>query len=92
MRTIWKYPLAITDRQRVALPMGYTLLHVSAQSNTLYVWAEVDTSVAMQKTVDFYIVGTGTPVPTVKFCTVKYFGTVPMLPYVWHVYYCEDTL
>lgn len=42
MTTIRKYPLAVEDRQTVALPTGAQILTVQTQHNTPCLWALVE--------------------------------------------------
>lgn len=41
-RTIWKYPLAITDTQNVMMPEGAEILSAQMQGDTLCLWALVN--------------------------------------------------
>ena len=43
MTTIWKFPLATTDRQTVSVPAGATALSVAEQNGGLSLWAMIDT-------------------------------------------------
>ena len=45
MKTIWKYPLSVTDEQTVLIPKGSRLLTVQIQRGIPFLWAEVDTDV-----------------------------------------------
>lgn len=41
-RTIWKFPLTVTDRQKVVMPKGAQILHVASQYEIPCLWALVD--------------------------------------------------
>lgn len=81
MKTIYKYPLAITDIQDVTMPSGARILAVASQRDSLCVWAHVDPG-APVATYKFRIVGTGHPLDT----SAGYIGTVVIDPFVWHVF------
>ena len=82
MKTVWKYPLVITDRQSVRAPKGALPLTVQLQGGTITLWMEVDPKAPLEDHY-FYVVGTGNEVPEKAMLFV---GTVQMLPYVWHVF------
>jgi hypothetical protein len=83
MRTIFKYPLRVTDVQKLELPKGATILSVQEQSGTLCLWAEVETpSKTSART--FEVIGTGNPISMAD--NRVYIGTVQMDGLVWHVY------
>lgn len=42
MRTVYKYPLEITDEQEITAAKGWRPLAVQKQGNDCYLWAEVD--------------------------------------------------
>ena len=42
MKTIWKYPLEITDQQFVEVPEGSELLTVQMQNGTPQLWVKCD--------------------------------------------------
>lgn len=82
MKTIWKFPLEVTDRQSIELPAQYEFLSVADQGGQLCLWAEVETTgESVVRTI--WIVGTGNPIPKVA---AAFIGTVLMPPFVWHVY------
>lgn len=89
MRVVWKYTLGPTYKQTIDVPTGFKVRHVGPPSPTavtsmgLCVWIEVDTE-AKRVPVDFYIGGTGQPVPGDG---ATYCGTAVMADqFVWHVY------
>jgi hypothetical protein len=61
MRTIWKYPLAVTDAQHVTMQRGAKVLAAQAQDDALCLWALVETNEDTEQRV-VYVVGTGHPV------------------------------
>jgi hypothetical protein len=91
MKTIYKYPLELTDRQAVSMPIGSKILSVDNQNGTICVWAEVDSDVPHNRYYSFRIVGTGNPIdfttkPNETVRPYNFLGTVIMNPFVWHVY------
>ncbi len=92
---IWKFHLAITDRQIVDMPEDFEIISVGEQYGKLALWAEVDSEAEKVK-VPIAIVGTGHPLCDVN--TLPFIGTavmqhhpeLPMIPIdgslVWHVY------
>lgn len=82
MRTIWKFPLALTDSQVILVPLGARILCVQVQNGQICLWAEVDSSRDLHM-VAIGIAGTGHDVP---FELLHYIGTVQTGPMVWHVY------
>jgi hypothetical protein len=82
VRTIWKYPLHIIDRQMILLPDGGMIRHVAMQHDIPCLWVEVDTEAP--KTERFIrIFGTGHP-----HVSGEYIGSFQALPgtQVFHVY------
>ena len=60
MKSIWKFPIEITDEQKVFMPRTAKILSVQVQQGTPCVWALVDTE--EQKTERTLVVhGTGHP-------------------------------
>lgn len=84
-RTIWKFPLEITDLQEISLPHRAEVLCIKAQGNNLCLWALVDPSHAVAP-VRVRICGTGHPAPSDD-STFEYVDTVIMPNgLVWHVF------
>lgn len=83
MRTIYKYPLDLTDSQKLSLPVTAKPRSVQLQGDQLCLWAEIYTEVDGLKSVVISIVGTGHPIPP---GAVHYLGTVQQGQFVWHVY------
>lgn len=87
MKRIFKYPLEITDRQVIVLPIGVKPLSVQMQNGQMCLWAEVDT--AADSTVrTIFVFGTGNPMPEEP---GEYISTVQdYMGLVWHVYIMEE--
>jgi hypothetical protein len=88
MRTVWKFPVPMTETMVIAMPKGAQIVAFANQpetaygtSDSLFLWAIVDTDAP---TIDrhFQIVGTGNPAPP----DGVYVGTVHMPPFVWHLF------
>lgn len=82
MKTIWKFPLDLTDLQELDIPFGYKFLSAQMQNGKLCLWAEVNPA-AMKRKATIAIVGTGNPFPLGQF---DFISTVQMGPLVWHIY------
>lgn len=86
MKTIWKYPLKITDRQILNIPRGAQFLSVIEQDGTLMLYALVDPDF-IEKQYEVLIRGTGNPIDEayLRFC--DFIGTVQMPDgFVWHIF------
>lgn len=59
MKTIYKYPIKVTDEQTLKLPVNAKILTVQTQNDTPCIWALVDTSEAQTENVDIRVYGTG---------------------------------
>lgn len=57
-KTIWKYPLKVTDSQTIFIPSGYEILTIQIQNNVPYLWALVDPE-EKEEAVNIEIFGTG---------------------------------
>lgn len=84
-KAIFKYPLAISDNQTLELPVGFTGLSVGEQNGQLVMWALIDKDQTRVETVNIRIYGTGHPIE-IDTDQYKFLGTVPMGPFVWHVF------
>lgn len=60
---IWKWPLAVTDVQKISVPKGAQILTAQVQGDTLSVWALGDTDVETEERL-IRVIGTGNPIPT----------------------------
>lgn len=80
-RTIFKFPIELTDRPTIVPAPILEILDVEFQGNNLYVWAEVDDGPS--ENFPFYVIGTGHPIPDEA---VDHVGTVHKNGFVWHIY------
>lgn len=83
MKTIYKYPVHVTDCQWLTLPYDAVILTVQKQADDFYIWAEVNDGHGT-KDVPIYTYGTGHEIPAGRKQT--YIGTVQDGPLVWHFY------
>ncbi len=83
-RTIWKFPLRLTDVQIVMMPAGADILAVGVQSEGIVMWARVDPAETKRQGYKVAIVGTGHPAPDQA--DSNYVGTVFDGPFVWHIF------
>jgi len=93
---IWKFPLAVTDVQKIDMPAGAQVLAVQVQYGKICVWAVVDPHAAIvQRT--FHVIETGNPIPDGSWAD-WYLGTIQMpgpgpggsMGLVWHVFDAGD--
>lgn len=84
MKTIYKYPLNVTDYQEIEMPEDSTILCVDTQHETPCIWAIVDTEKGMTKR-KIYVYGTGHPMNSDIFA---YIGTFMINggAFVFHVF------
>lgn len=87
MITIYKYPIpSLAEWQSVHLPKDARILTIQPQGDILTIWALVDTE-AEYENIGILILGTGFPIPKeYKIETQRYFTTVQMGKYVWHIF------
>ena len=88
-KTVWKFPLTVTDVQEVLMPTGAQFLHVDVQVPNAYereftLWALVDPQ-APKVARRIVVVGTGNPAPD-DADGAEFVGTVMDDPFVWHVF------
>lgn len=86
-QTIWKFPLEITDAQRIKMPQGAEILTAQFQGETLCLWALVNPERPTNERV-IEIFGTGNPVWVDMGVSRKFIATAqqPDTPLVWHVF------
>ena len=84
MKTIYKFPLEITDEQYIEVPIGTRLLHVGVKDGILCVWGFVPDSQKPKHRRKIIIVGTGNPAGDVA--VDRYIGTAQISIFVWHVF------
>lgn len=63
MKTIWKFELETTDRQKVEMPIGAKILTVQTQNETPCLWALVNPERKERKERYFEVFGTGHKIP-----------------------------
>jgi hypothetical protein len=85
MRSIFKYPIQITDVQTLSMPEAAEILTVQIQDGVPCLWAIVDTQVVNQERV-IEVFGTGRPLHQDMGISRVYIGTVQERPFVWHVF------
>ena len=88
MKTIWKFPLARTNEQRIIMPAGAKALTVNEVAGEIFIWAEVKPK-NQPSSRWVHIFGTGHPMDTYKSGKpLEYVGTVLQHngELVWHVY------
>lgn len=85
MRTIFKYPIKVTDQQTVRMPQGAKILCVQLQFGGPCLWAEIEDSRPSEDRL-IAVVGTGNPIP--EAAELSYVGTVQQAAghLIWHVY------
>jgi hypothetical protein len=62
MKTIWKFSIPASDSFVNIMPKGSTIIHVEAQFNNPYMWAEVDSGAELVER-EFEIFATGQTIP-----------------------------
>lgn len=82
MRTVYKYPITVTDQQTIMLPSGYKIVHVGRDAyQRPAIWAEVSTD-EPEFPVIVNLIGTGRQIPG----GTIYRGSFNERIFVWHVY------
>lgn len=61
MKTIYKYPIEITDEQTFPMPVGAKILTVQVQNGNPFIWAMVNPESPTEQ-VSIRIYGTGHPI------------------------------
>jgi hypothetical protein len=87
MKTIYKYPLEITDEQTVMMPCGSEILSAQMQHGQLHIWALVDKEATSTVGRQVRIFGTGNPVTLDH--NWKFVDSVQERIFVWHVF-CRE--
>lgn len=83
MRTIWKFPLAITEHQWISMPEGAEPIVVAMQDGALCLWAIVRDDAPREQRA-FRVVVTGGPAPWIL--KTQHIGTVIDDGFVWHIF------
>lgn len=88
MKSIWREPITLTEKQTLTAPGLRRILSISSERGALEAWFEVDTD-APERSLEIRVVGTGHPVPdeAVYIDTDIPAGGV----FVWHFYSVEVT-
>jgi hypothetical protein len=60
---IWKFPLAVVDRQMIEMPINAGVLCVQTQNDEPQLWAMCDENSEVKEHRCFLMFGTGNPVP-----------------------------
>lgn len=84
MKSIFKYPIQVTDFQKVAMHQGAKILCAQMQRDQLCLWAEVDPDQPLEaRMIEIY--GTGHSMTSAP---IQYIGTVQTTggALVWHLY------
>lgn len=84
MKTVYKYPLEVEDKQVLKLPANSKILSANFQGDDLFFWALVDKDTDETEEVTFYIHGTGHEIKEYGFI---FLGTVFKNGLVFHVFY-----
>lgn len=87
---IYKYQLALRERQFLKLPKLSHILTVQVQRDTIQLWAYVDTKTQEIEDYDIRIYGTGQAMPDIK--DLYYLDTVQLHGYVWHIFLWDGNL
>jgi len=83
MKTIYKYPIKITDQQDIIMPQGAEVIQAGLDpQGTPCVWAMVDTRNEPEP-MSILVYGTGNPM---LFDPLRHVGSFVRGPYVWHVF------
>lgn len=88
--TIYKYPIKITDEQKVKLPLNAEILTAQMQGDTLCLWAKVEEGNTSMEERTIEVFGTGHPMSDNN---RRYIGTTQMHggALIWHVFEASDT-
>ena len=83
MKTIYKYPIQITDEQEIKMPCDAEVIHAGLDpQGTPCLWAKVERNHPLEP-VSVLVVGTGNPMP---FHAERHVGSFNQGPFVWHVF------
>lgn len=88
MRTIYKYPLQVTDCQVIEMPIGSRILAIQMQRGVPCLWATVDPEEEKKEKRFIRVVGTGHELSEY----IAYIGTYQMADgaLVWHVFETKE--
>lgn len=83
MKIIWKFPIELTDEQRIEIPAGSKILSAQVQNGQICIWAIVDDSEVETEYRPVAIVGTGNKLWCFDW---EFVGTVQQGDFVWHIF------
>lgn len=85
MKTIYKYPIPITDEFTLPLPKGAKILTFQTQHNKPHIWAVIDTEEGLEP-VEFRLFGTGHSMEDAD--ALEYIGTAQTEGglLIWHLF------
>ena len=85
MKTIWKFPLPVTDEHSIDMPHGAKILTVQVQGEQVFLWALCNSNAPKLKRT-FAVIGTGHPIP--EEAPLSYIGTFQIREHalVFHVF------
>jgi len=82
MDTIYKYPIAITDKQSILVPSQAKFLHVGLDPSEIpCLWYQVNPD-NPKENITIYVVGTGGVIPL----GARHLGTLVQGSFVWHIF------
>ena len=84
MRTIYKYPLDVTNRQTLVLPIGSYILSLQDQNGIPTIWALVDSEQTETMSHEITMYGTGHPL---SHDSGTWLATLQLGSFVWHFFY-----
>ena len=86
MKTIFKYPIPVTDEFPFELPKGAKIIAFQTQHEQPCIWVIIDPNSNEKETRYFYMYGTGHPIENVEALT--YIGTTQTAGgvLVWHLF------
>ena len=83
-RTIYKYPLRLTEKQKVLLPLHSRLISVESINEQLYLYTMIDPEQTRTCNVEILIYGTGHVFDSLL--SFNHLDTVVEHGFVWHVF------
>ena len=84
MKSVWKYPLPLAERQIVEMQANAKIVFVGTQGDQICIWALVDTE-QVKEPRTFVIFGTGHQIST-SARALEYISTVQQSIFVWHIF------
>lgn len=88
-KTIWKYPLQVTDLQNLEVPIGSELLTVQTQDGVPCLWVLVHNAEGKKEIIKLTTIGTGNEIkPDINISKESYIGTYQLHggAFVGHVF------